>query len=70
MDRLKEWELVRSKNELAYFCPPWLPIAHNATHWDFRAERGFQRSLHLICANLRNLRLILFRVFMFSRFRD
>jgi hypothetical protein len=27
MDRLKEWESMRNKNELAQFCPPWLPIA-------------------------------------------
>jgi hypothetical protein len=39
-DRLKEWEPMRGKNELAYFCPPWLPIAPNAMHWDPRAA-GF-----------------------------
>ncbi len=31
---------MKSKNELAQFCPSWLPIAPNARHWDPRAA-GF-----------------------------
>jgi hypothetical protein len=38
-DRLKKWEATKSKNELAQFCPLWLPIDHNAVHWDPRALR-------------------------------
>jgi hypothetical protein len=40
LDRSKEWEPMRSKNELAQFCPSWLPIAPNARHWEPRAA-GF-----------------------------
>jgi len=53
LDRLKEREPMRSKNELAQFCPSWLPISPNATHWDPRLA-GFP-AIHV--TNLRNLRL-------------
>jgi hypothetical protein len=54
LDRLKEWEPMRSKNELAQFCPPWLPIAPNARHWDPRVA-GFPAIHATNLWNLRNL---------------
>jgi hypothetical protein len=47
LDRLKKWEPVRHKNELAYFCVPGFPIAPKAQPWDPRVAE-FQRSLHPI----------------------
>ena len=40
LDRLKKWEALEHKNELAYFCAPGLPIVPKAQPWDPRAA-GF-----------------------------
>jgi hypothetical protein len=41
IDRLKEWEAMEDKNELAHFCSSWAPIAPNAMHLDPRLA-GFR----------------------------
>ena len=40
IDRLKQWDPMRSKNKLACFCLSGFPIDRNAVHWDPRAA-GF-----------------------------
>jgi hypothetical protein len=41
IDRLKEWEAMEDKNELANFCSSWAPTAPNVMHWDPRPA-GFR----------------------------
>jgi hypothetical protein len=56
LDRLKEWEPMRPKIELAHFCSSWLPIAPNAKHWEPRLA-GFPAIHATNLRNLRNLRI-------------